>query len=34
MEMLPAYPKVRRTHYHTRLEGWPVALGGGGGVAV
>lgn len=29
MGMLPAYPKVRRTLYLARLEGWPVAWGGG-----
>lgn len=28
MGMLPAYPKVRRTHYLARLGGWLVALGG------
>lgn len=28
VEMLPAYPKVRRTHYLARLGGWPVALWG------
>lgn len=32
MGVLPAYPKVRRTHYLARLGGWlMVGLEGGGG---
>lgn len=27
--MLPAYSKVRRTHYLARLGGWPVVWGRG-----
>lgn len=31
MGMLPAYPKVRRTHYLARLGGWLMAWWGVGG---
>lgn len=34
MGMLPAYPKVRRTHYLARLGGWLMAWLEREGVAV